>query len=106
MGFLLFLFIVGGIIWFLARGASVPSQRPGRQQLPTTPAAPTRGLPGGGREPTEHRASSAVPWTPVAAAHTPPGPVPRAQPRSGASAAAVRWVPPGESVTVGGYVLP
>jgi uncharacterized tellurite resistance protein B-like protein len=37
---------------------------------------------------------------------TSPAPAPRVQPRSGASAAPARWVPPGESVTLGGYVLP
>jgi uncharacterized tellurite resistance protein B-like protein len=103
MGFLLFLFIVGGIIWFLARGANKPTHPPERQRLPSTPAPPSPALPRDG--PETRRALSAT-RAPATSEATFPAPIPQVQPRSDASAATVRWLPPGESVTVGGYLLP
>lgn len=106
MGFLLFLLIVGGVIWLVARGTSTPSDASGQRQLPDTQKAPPHDLPGAGRDPAEHRASSPiVARAPATIADTSPEPVRSSRPGPAPSAAA-RWVPAGESITVGGYVLP
>lgn len=98
MGFLLFLLIFGGVIWLVARGTSTPSDASSQRQLLDTQKAPPHGRPGADRDPIVARAPATI-------ADTSPEPLRSSRPGPAPSAAA-RWVPAGESITVGGYALP
>lgn len=107
MALFLFLVVGGVIVWLLIRGANTPPQSSERRHLSHKAAGtgPERASPSA-EVPERLLLSRPAPTAPSATEHAPAVLATPRRTQSAPSGTATRWVPPGEAVTVGGYVLP